>query len=156
MSENKVRTIWDRPKSRIDFSDAERITKQSFKEESDINTIVARWLKTGIPPSAIADNMERARYMDFDNVDDYLDMQERVASVNSNFELLPADIRTMFNNEASELIEFLSDPANQAAAAELGFADPPSTPAPEQPPAGHREAEPTDTPEPAPESSPPE
>lgn len=140
--ESFLRDRWSRPRAPISFEEEEKLTKDHFKDETDINNIVARWLKTGIPPEALARG--EARYMDFTSVDDYLHMQEKLADVRSEFQLLPHEMRAEFDNDVSNLIEFLSDPGNHAEAREMGLmapadqaepdpAPPPPDPAPSPP-----------------------
>lgn len=148
----EVRDVWSRPKSRLDFSHEEKVTKDSFKKDSDINVIVARWLKSGVPPDSMRNG--EARYLDFSNVEDYQVMQNRIAGVRSEFEMMPSSIRTFFQNDPANMIEWLSIEENREEAVEMGLL-PPSPPAPEQPPAGPPPA-PEEPPNPPPEPSPAE
>lgn len=113
--------------------------KQQFREESDVNVIMARWRKTGILPSG---NAKEPMYGDFSNAGDYLEMTGKVTAAKDSFQALPAKIRSRFHHNPGELIDFMADPANEEEAIEMGVIPDPSKP----------ELEPA--PEPEPESDP--
>lgn len=140
-----VRNHHSRVKQKLSFGEEVSRTKQQFKDDADINNIVARWLQTGVDPAMI--QRGEARYADFTTVDDYLTMQYKLAGVRSDFELLPGPVRFEFDNDPAKLIEYLADPANTAEAIKRGLLPKPneaevlpSPPAPEQPPAGQSPA----------------
>lgn len=104
------------------------MTKQSFKDECDINVIMKRYEASGILPG-----MERAgqaRYLDCTGVD-YVEAMRVVADAKSAFGELPARLRDRFENDPAKLIAFLEDGRNLEEARELGLArpaDPEATP----------------------------
>lgn len=135
-------------KHAIDFTtfgeDGLSQTKQEFKEECDINEIIRRWTKTGQlpPPRGIP------QYGDFSNVTDYTAAMRSIESADEAFSELPAYMRSRFNNNAGELLDFLADSDNTAEAIELGL-----IPAPGQTPRAETSppvVETPTTPEPAP------
>lgn len=70
------------------------LTKQEFKDETDINNIINRFLKTGEPPAmAIPEH-----FVDATTQLTYLEMQERLAEANANFYQLPPNIRAEYLN----------------------------------------------------------
>lgn len=96
-------------------------TKQSFKDECDINVIMRRYEATGILPG-----MERAvgaRYIDCTGAD-FQEAQLIVAAGKSAFAELPARIRARFANDPAKLMEFLADKRNLEEARELGLVKP--------------------------------
>ncbi len=107
-------------------------TKQSFQEETDINTIMARFVKTGMLEFV---NKHNPQYGDVSNVDFQTSM-ETVAKSREMFADLPAKIRDRFNNDPAELLEFLDNPENKEEAVLLGLAKP-------APKAPEKEKEPT-------------
>lgn len=96
----------------------ETLTKQSFAEETDINVIVNRFMKTGYLPTAI--NMPT--YGDFADAPDYHTALNLIQAAEEAFYDLPAELRARFENDPGQLMAFLEDPANQAEAVELGVA----------------------------------
>ncbi|AXH75151.1 MAG: internal scaffolding protein [Microviridae sp.] len=96
----------------------ESMTKQSFKDECDINVIMRRYEATGILPG-----MERAvgaRYIDCRDID-YQEAMILVASAKSAFADLPARLRDRFGNDPAKLMSFLQDERNLEEARELGL-----------------------------------
>lgn len=115
----------------ISFSGKGR-TKQSFRDECDINSVMRRWEKTGqlhplqrYPP----------QYGDFTNVDDYQAAVNQVQQAEDAFMALPSRVRSRFGNDPAELLRFMADSANQAEAEKLGLVDPAPKPDPKAAPA---------------------
>lgn len=113
----------------------ESLTQQQFVEESDINTIVNRFLRTGEMPQFDP----RAMFGDFvDMPSSYQEALERVRSAQEAFSELPSAVRSRFNGDPAELLNFLSDPRNRDEAIKLGLielqpAEPAQTTTPAQP-----------------------
>lgn len=99
---------------------AESRTKQEFKDDADIKTILRRYAEGGALPASTG-TLRSPLFGDFTNVDAFRQQQEQVAQAKSDFELLPSGIRTMFKNDVVNLIEFLADPANEEEARSLGL-----------------------------------
>lgn len=102
-------------------NDEPSLTKQSFSEECDINVIMARFEKTGLLPNV---NDQSPRYGDFDDVVDYDESLRIVMEADEAFSALSAKVRARFENDPSQLIEFVRDPANRAEAVSLGLVNP--------------------------------
>lgn len=100
------------------LNSGEIMTIQSEKDSCDINLIVAKYKKTGLMTNWRKDP---PRYGDFSSSVDYHDSLLRAQNAQDDFMLLPASIRTRFNNDPGELIDFLSDSNNRAEAIELGL-----------------------------------
>lgn len=98
-------------------------TKQSFKQECDINEILKR-AKNGQDISKLVNNRV-ARYGDFTNVPDYRDALDMVNRAEGMFMQLDAKVRERFNNDPGRMISFLQDPANRDEAIKLGLVNPP-------------------------------
>lgn len=96
------------------------LTQQQFKEEADINTIVERFLKSGVLPNAV--NMPQ--YVDYEGVFDFQSAMNVVRAADENFMRLDAKIRARFNNSPQEFLQFFADPANTDEAIRLGLAVP--------------------------------
>jgi len=102
-------------------------THQSFKNECDINRIMARHRKTGL----VKQRQDRPQYGDFSNVGDYQQALDLVITAEAMFSELSSDVRARFQNDPQQFLNFVDDPANQDEAVELGIAAPPMPEIPE-------------------------
>jgi len=96
------------------------LTQQQFKEESDINTIVDRFMKTGHLP----DPVSMPQYVDYEGVFDFQSAMNVVRQADENFMRMDAKVRARFHNSPQEFLEFFADPANADEAVRLGLAVP--------------------------------
>lgn len=115
MPENKE------PKQRphtISWKGRTRITKQSFKDECDINLIMARHARTGEITHL---NGAQPHYGDFTNAQTYLDAQQSLIIANEAFASLPSEVRERFGNDPASLLNFLDQAENHDEAVELGL-----------------------------------
>lgn len=94
-------------------------TKQSFKDECDINNILLRWQKTGVVEHL---NRFRGDYSDFTGVQDYQSSLNAVMAADEAFSTLPSSIRKYFANSPAEFLNFVSNPANQDEMIRMGLA----------------------------------
>ncbi len=96
-----------------DYSDGR--TKQSFKNETDINKILQRAQKTGTISHL---NQNKGRYADFS---DY-DFQENLIKLTAGRELfdsLPSEIRNEFQQNPDAFFKYVNDPENKDRLGEL-------------------------------------
>ena len=98
----------------------ESLTQQQFKEEADINTIVDRFLRSGVLPTPV--NMPQ--YVDYEGVFDFQSAMNVVRAADENFMRLDAKVRARFNNSPQEFLEFFANPENTEEAIRLGLAIP--------------------------------
>lgn len=96
------------------------LTQQQFKEESDINTIVDRFMKTGVLP----DPVSMPQYVDYEGVFDFQSAMNVVRQADENFMRMDAKVRSRFHNSPQEFLEFFSNPDNGPEAVRLGLAIP--------------------------------
>jgi len=96
------------------------LTQQQFKEESDINTIVDRFMKSGVMPTPV--NMPQ--YIDYEGVFDFQTAMNAVRAADENFMRMDAKVRARFNNSPQEFLEFFANPENTEEAIRLGLAIP--------------------------------
>ena len=96
------------------------LTQQQFKEESDINTIVDRFLKSGVLPTAAS----MPQYVDYEGVFDFQSAMNVVKAADDNFMRLDAKVRARFNNSPQVFLEFFANPDNAEEAVRLGLAIP--------------------------------
>lgn len=92
-------------------------TRQEFKDESDINNIMAKYLQGREFPV----NVKVGRYDDFASVEDFQAAQNLLIAARSQFEALPVGVRVQFNNNPAAFLEFVKDKRNYARALELGL-----------------------------------
>lgn len=100
----------------ITFKDESR-TKQSFKEESDINEIVRRFGLTGQLPEGI----RAPEYGDFEGIYDFHSAMNQVAAAREAFEAMPAEIRTRFHNDPGAFVDFCSKEENREEMKKMGL-----------------------------------
>jgi len=92
-------------------------TQQHFKDDCDINTIMLKYQKTGLVPTMKG----KPAYGDFTTGLDFADCQRKVQEAEEQFLKLPARLRSRFQNDPSELLQFVSNEENRAEAEELGL-----------------------------------
>jgi len=96
------------------------LTQQQFKDEADINTIVDRFLRSGVMPTPVS----MPQYVDYEGVFDFQTAMNVVRAADENFMRLDAKVRSRFNNSPQEFLEFFSNPDNSDEAVRLGLALP--------------------------------
>lgn len=93
-------------------------TKQSMKEECDINTIMARYVRTG----TVAHVAKYGGSYGFASAQSFQDAINVVKKAEQMFSELPAKVRARFRNQPAEFLAFVQDEKNTAEAVELGLA----------------------------------
>lgn len=109
----------------------DNLTQQSFKEETDINYITSRYLPKGMLPQMTGE----AKFGDFSSID-FLQMQNSIADIDSQFQTLPAKLRRRFSESPYQLIRWLENQDNHEEAVKLGLL--PGPPPVEPPKAGEQ------------------
>lgn len=97
------------------------MTHQSFKDECDINVIVARCMKTGYLVDPLTASTRQPLYGDFVSASDFQEAQNLLADSIDRFESLPSALRARFSNDPALLLSFLEDPSNRQEAIKLGL-----------------------------------
>lgn len=102
-----IMTLLKQPVARptISFEDTESETKQSFKDECDINNIVNKFQTTGILPSNILQNPQ---YGEAPNMDlkTAIDLTQKLKN---DFDNLTPDQRVIFDNDFEIYGQFLDE-----------------------------------------------
>jgi len=93
-------------------------THQSFKDECNINNVMAKYAQTGQLPELIK---KQPQYGDFSQAPDYQEAQNIVIRANAQFNSLDARVRERFANEPLKFLEFANNPANADEMAKLGL-----------------------------------
>lgn len=104
-------------------------TKQSMKEECDINGIMKRFERTGL---ITHNNVREAYFADVSEVPDFAAAVDVVRKAEEMFSSLPAKLRVFFENDSAKYVQFCADPANADKMVELGLKDPPKVVEPVQ------------------------
>jgi len=104
----------------ITFPANSRWTKQSFKDECDVNTIMRRYQSTGEMPVL---NQRAPQYLDATGFD-YQQAMEFVAGAKTLFGELPSDLRNRFGNDPAAFLDFCSQEKNRPEMAEMGLLKP--------------------------------
>lgn len=82
------------------------MTVQANKDEVNVNSIIARFIKTG---DASVFNQRVGTYADVSNIGDYAACQEMLKNAQESFATLPARVRDAFKNDPGLLAEALQD-----------------------------------------------
>lgn len=95
------------------------LTKQSFKEECDIDVILRRYADTGV-----IDHVKqfKGEYGSFLDVQDYHTSMNQVVAAQEMFMSLPAQVRARFRNDPAEFLAFCGNPDNQDEMVKMGLA----------------------------------
>lgn len=101
------------------------LTKQSFREESEINNILAKYQKTGLIEHVAKHS---PKYGELPDQAEFETAMNIIATANSMFEELPSSIRSRFENDAGQFLDFVSDENNIEELVTLGILDAPEAP----------------------------
>ena len=104
----------------ITFKPDSPYTKQSFKDECDINTIMSRYQSTGVLPDLA---QTAPQYLDASGFDFQASM-DYIANAHTLFHELPSSVRTKFGNDTASFMEFVSNPNNRSEMAQMGLLRP--------------------------------
>lgn len=94
-------------------------TKQSFKGESDVNSIMRKYLSTGVPPMYV--NRSPAVFGDFSSGDDYRSMMTKVVEADRAFAGLPSNVRDHCHNDPGRFLDMIFDPNRRDELVKLGL-----------------------------------
>ncbi len=106
------------PRVQVHFEGKGR-TKQAPTQETDINYIMAKYVKTG----TIEHFAKHGGEYGFASSIVFHEAMNVVAKADSMFAELPALVRRRFNEEPGEFLEFVQNPENQKEMIELGLAE---------------------------------
>lgn len=79
-------------------------TKQSFKGETNINEIMAKYQRSGTIDHI---SEKTPRYGDFSQVGDFASALRLVKQSEESFMELPSDLRSEFDNDPGQLLDFI-------------------------------------------------
>ncbi len=93
-------------------------TKQSMKDECDVNNIMVRYQKTGLLTHTAKG---LPQFADVSAVADYRTAIDNVRAVQDYFDGLPSKVRQRFENDPREFMEYLESGASQEDLEALGL-----------------------------------
>ena len=128
----------------ITYNSQPSMTKQSFKDECNINKIMDKFQKSGAINHYAA---HAPQYGDCTHIE-LLDAQLIVANANSMFEDLPSSIRAKFENDPGQFLDFVQDENNSEEMIKLGLKNAPPTQRTVENPTTPPPTNPTTSPEP--------
>jgi len=102
-------------------------TKQSHKDECDINNIIKQFKVTGMF-NHVRNNAAQGVYTDLPEPVEFQEALNIVMGAENAFAMLPAKIRDEFGNDPQRFLAFTADPRNADRMAELGLTNPVAPP----------------------------
>lgn len=116
--------VYDNPG--LAFDPKERLTKQEFAAECDVNNILARAQRDGF-----VEHINHAAPQWGVDVSQVVDFQSALNLVNeaqASFMQLPGKVRARFDNDPGKFLAWVDQPGNKEEARLLGLLDPVATP----------------------------
>lgn len=101
-------------------NEEDSLTKQSFQNECNINSIMKKWERSGVLPHS---RSSQPRYGDFSNVTDFQSALNAVSDAQDVFMQLPAQLRARFDNDPACFLDFVDNPSNLEEMISLGLAE---------------------------------
>lgn len=90
----------------IEFSQPSQ-TLQSFKDDADINCIIARYENTGVLVDPSVPVSRTPQYGDYSDLPTYQEAQNVIVAANSAFNSLSSKIRERFGNDPAAFFDFV-------------------------------------------------
>lgn len=107
MNQFKVRSKFSQRVAVItDTGDVQR-TQQHFKDQCDVNKIMARYNRTGIMSHV---NRAQAKYGDFTMLGDFVENADKVVRAQQAFDQLPSELRKEFDNDYTKFFASIGKP----------------------------------------------
>lgn len=94
-------------------------TQKQYKDDVDVNKIMARYKKTG--QINHLRNAAQGTYMDLTQIPDLLTARLQILQAESAFQNIPPELRLKFQNKPENLIAYLKDSKNHEEAIHLGL-----------------------------------
>lgn len=104
--------------NRITGEVEESRTKQEMGAACDINNIMRKYEKTGEIDHM---SLKPPKYGDFTSTMSFQEARNNVIAATQAFEKLPHEIRTFFENDPANMVDFMSDDKNIEVGKQLGL-----------------------------------
>jgi len=100
------------------------LTRQEFKDECDLQKILARFSASpeGLEALQKARGFVESRFEDVSGFVDFRTALEQVKRADEAFMQLPAAVRTRFDNDPALFLDFVDDPKNVDELVQMGLA----------------------------------
>lgn len=82
-------------------------TLQSFKDDADINCIIARYENTGVLVDPTVPVSRTPQFGDFSDMPSYQEAQNVIVAATNAFDALPSKIRERFGNDPAAYFQFV-------------------------------------------------
>lgn len=105
------------PRVQLSFPKDEGRARQEMAKECDINTIMAKYQKTG----AIDHFSRHSASYGFATGDDFQSATNLILEADAMFRDLPSKVRSRFDHDPGAFLEFVQDDANRDEMIELGL-----------------------------------
>ncbi|WNK14671.1 MAG: internal scaffolding protein [Microvirus sp.] len=109
---------WETTPTPPSCTDLIKLTDDSQEQSCNINFIVERYVRTGIPP---AYKQGTATYDDFTEAPTFQEALEIIKDAQEQFNGLPAAVRTRFKGDPGEFLAFVANRDNLEEAHDLGL-----------------------------------
>ena len=96
----------------------ESVTQQCFKDECDINILLAKFAVTGQLP----ENVRVPQYVDVEEAFDLQSSMNVIRAAEEAFNAVPAEVRDRFQTDPGRFLEFANDGSNYEEALQMGLA----------------------------------
>lgn len=100
----------------------EDAAQQHFKERCNINNILASYEKNGMITHL---NRNTPQYGDYSKLKNFKESLDLVQTMDSLFMSLPPRVRSRFQNDPAQLIDFMNNESNREEAIKLGLIEKP-------------------------------
>jgi len=97
-------------------------TQQQFKDQCDVNKIMAKYQTTG---QFLHLSGKQGVFADVSQITDYNQMHQKILDAKNMFGALPSNIRLRFGNDPAQLLAFMQDPQNLEEGIKLGIYEKP-------------------------------
>lgn len=106
-------------RSGLDCSDSPTRAQQHMRDETDINVMIERFARTGMPPAPPVP----PEPADFDQVFDFQSAMNVIVEGREAFMSLPSKVRARFQNDPAQFLAFVHDDSNRLEAEALGLVE---------------------------------
>lgn len=94
------------------------VTRQSFRDQCNVNVIVEKYQRTGVLPAV---NAMRGRFADVTGLD-FQTALDLVSSAEAAFRELPGLVRKRFSNDPAAFLDFVQNPEHAEELVAMGLA----------------------------------
>lgn len=114
------------------INDDKSMTQQQFKDETDVNNIIQKYVQTG-ELTHVRQNAAAGVFEDVSQISNFHEMQNTIVRAKEAFALVPAELRHKLHNDPARFIEWINDEKNNAEAIKYGVKSRTPEPPPDLP-----------------------